>query len=472
MNVPLHSYNLKARHIYYAAIGLLGASFLSFFSQTAQVGGFVFFAFLCLILGLWRREFALYLALLELTLGSFGYLLSIPASGLNLSLRYAFFMVIMGLFIADVIKSKIKYQISKIILALAAFFLIWLAGIVNGYFREYNLSNIFFDANSYLYLLLFFPAISWIDTEEKIKNAVKVMLSGALILSLFTAALFIFFTRIQNPAALQTVYKWVRDFRIGEITPFENGAYRIFIQSQIYSAVMLLFMFVLDAYRRMNFKKIVSFIIVLSSAIYIGMSRSIWIGLIAGFLILLGLLYYTRFSLKKVAKIALFSSLMFYSAVLIVSLLMPKDAAFLAGRLWVGADALDTRMSQLKPFLPAIKDNLFFGSGFGKTLTFKSFDPRIGGADYTTYAFEWGYLDMILKFGVMGLVAYLCFVYFIIRGIWQRLKVSPILAVWSLSAIVLVCVAHIFTPYLNHPLGIGILIVAGAVVGIDKKWYS
>ena len=96
---------LRTRYIIYAIMVLLALSFLSYFSQAVQIGGFVFFTLICLILGLWKREYALYLVFLELTLGSFGYLLSLPLGGLNLSLRYAFFVIVTGIWLGDIIKS-------------------------------------------------------------------------------------------------------------------------------------------------------------------------------------------------------------------------------------------------------------------------------------------------------------------------------------------------------------------------------
>ena len=50
------------------------------------------------------------------------------------------------------------------------------------------------------------------------------------------------------------------------------------------------------------------------------------------------------------------------------------------------------------------------GRGFGATVTYQTRDPRIladnGSGEYTTYAFEWGWLDIWLKLGIFGLAAY------------------------------------------------------------------
>jgi O-antigen ligase len=87
---------------------------------------------------------------------------------------------------------------------------------------------------------------------------------------------------------------------------------------------------------------------------------------------------------------------------------------------------------------------------------------------YTTYAFEWGYLDMVLKFGALGLFVYLYFVGQIAHKLWKKLKTAPASVIWALASLVVLLTTHIFTPYLNHPLGIGVLIMGAAIAALDK----
>jgi O-antigen ligase len=471
-------FKLKDWHIASVAIGLLGASFFGYLNEAAQIGGFACFTLLCLVLGLWKREYALYLAFLELVLGSFGYLSHLSAGGINISLRYAFFAVIMGLGIWDLITNwQLRITNNKFLIPLAIFGFTWLMGAVRGYFAGYDIGDIFFDANSYLYLLLFLPAAMWLNDEGKVKNLIKVMLAGALVLSVFTTAVFIVFAKVKNIGMLTILYKWIRDFRIGEITPLDHGGYRIFFQSQIYIPAMLFFLFMLDVGKKINFKRFTGYAIIFCLALIVSLSRSLWVGTAAGFLLFLWLLCHLKFRYKKILEFVTSSSLLFITAGLIVSLFLPRDASFLSDRFKIGESAADSRVSQLKVLLPAIQNSPIFGYGFGKTLTFKSFDPRIGGKDYTTYAFEWGYLDMILKFGVLGLAAYLYFLGAIFYRLWKKIPTrkghlderGDILVVWAIAALTVVAVAHIFTPYLNHPLGIGIVIAAGVVAGLDKR---
>ena len=179
-----------------------------------------------------------------------------------------------------------------------------------------------------------------------------------------------------------------------------------------------------------------------------------------------------------------------------------------------GEAASNSRVNQLKPLLLAITKHPLIGSGFGTTVTYKSNDPRIVNETagqsglVTTYAFEWGYLDMILKFGLVGLVIYLIIIFKILGRLlklktasWRtKLKINSnnqiqnnnfldpdfrrddkkeednnkenyglqitdyrLQMVFFLALIALL-VVNIFSPYLNHPLGIGFLILSFVLI--------
>ncbi len=490
---------LKTQYPVYTAITLLTLSFLGYFYSWVNIAGFIGFALLCLILGLLRREYALYLAFIELILGSFGYLLSIQAGGINLSLRSAFFVIIMGLYIFDIFRKKIFIHPTSILpskereeairgsilstslegemprgqrgwrMSLVLFFLIWSAGILQGYLRGHNPADIFFDANGYLYLLMFLPAITYINTREKLLWLSKTFFASTCILAFFSLGLFIIFAKSQSAGFLEILYKWIRDFRLGEITPLKNGIYRIFLQSQIFLLPAIILVFARDLRRKISRLSFVCCGAAISSAIYISLSRSLWTGFAAGMIIFAALAIYLKIDKKVLLKRWLEAASVVAVGILLVGFFIPKDTSFLLERFQTGESAADTRMAELAPLWQAIKTSPILGYGFGKTLTFTSFDPRVGGQLYTTYAFEWGYLDMVLKFGILGLAAYLYFIWMIARKLFEGLKKEQFYNLWILSSLAALLAVHIFTPYLNHPLGIGILILGGVAANIDKK---
>ena len=137
----------------------------------------------------------------------------------------------------------------------------------------------------------------------------------------------------------------------------------------------------------------------------------------------------------------------------------------------------------LKPLGESIIKHPVIGSGFGTTVTYKSVDQRLlastagASGEYTTYAFEWAYLDLLLKIGLVGVFIYLLLIFKILQILWQnilnkndyelrvtdyRLRLGIFLAFISLLAV------NIFTPYLNHPLGIGFILIISIFVLQDN----
>jgi O-antigen ligase len=124
-------------------------------------------------------------------------------------------------------------------------------------------------------------------------------------------------------------------------------------------------------------------------------------------------------------------------------------------------DAAQSRWQLLPKLWEKIQERPWRGHGFGATVMYTTKDPRIvqkTGGSFTTYIFEWGWLDSWIKFGVLGIPVLLGWL------LWLGWRASRIFGDQSqiqwgiyLSLLVFV-VVHAFTPYLNHPLGIGFLL--------------
>ncbi|MBU0496325.1 MAG: hypothetical protein KKC68_02210, partial [Candidatus Thermoplasmatota archaeon] len=143
----------------------------------------------------------------------------------------------------------------------------------------------------------------------------------------------------------------------------------------------------------------------------------------------------------------------------------------------IGAEpAASSRMQLLKPLLTASLEQPIFGKGFGATVTYQSADPRIleqeEGGLYTTHAFEWGYLGFLYKFGIIGLIIYGYLIYSIykhgLKGFSEKdnERTQNIAILFGISALL---VTHFFTPYLDHPLGIGWIMVSSLVLTIKNR---
>ncbi|MBU0598336.1 hypothetical protein KKF61_05120, partial [Patescibacteria group bacterium] len=138
--------------------------------------------------------------------------------------------------------------------------------------------------------------------------------------------------------------------------------------------------------------------------------------------------------------------------------------------------ALGSRFQLFKPLITKFFDNPVIGSGFGTTVTYQTLDPRtkdINGGWYTSYSFEWGYLDIVIKIGLIGLLVYLYFIWLIIKDGIKLLKITKnkeeyLLILGLLFSLIALLITHISTPYINHPLGIFLIIISAAILNTLK----
>lgn len=360
-----------------------------------------------------------------------------------------------------------------------------------------------------------------------LQNILSILSAAVLLIGLKTIILFYLFTHGFVDIGSE-IYRWVRDTRIGEITALSGGLYRIFIQSQIYSLLLFCILFcnsfrmpqsefisgsppgelsqnkempkkarhdsnkffpityyLLSPFRRF----LVGILIISFTTILLSLSRSYWLALVITlFLYLFITLIFNKNLVAFLLKIVKIILLFLVSLVLIGGVLMlpPKksyDLSVLIAKRGISNNepASSSRINQLKPLLLAIAKHPLIGSGFGTTIAYKSDDPRAiqnskdGSGLVKTYTFEWGYLDMLLKFGLVGLGVYLYIIFLIIKKIFNfktenyglqtadyGLQLGFFLALIALLAV------NIFSPYLNHPLGIGFVILTFLLCQIKK----
>lgn len=142
----------------------------------------------------------------------------------------------------------------------------------------------------------------------------------------------------------------------------------------------------------------------------------------------------------------------------------------LSDRLSQNADepALASRWALLPVLWEGIKEAPIFGHGFGAELSYQSEDPRVleqtGTGFYTTTAFEWGYLDIWFKLGIFGFLAYLLFLFKIVYKSYKLKQLAGGLFFASGLALIFLLLVHFFTPYINHPLGISLIILVTCII--------
>lgn len=318
------------------------------------------------------------------------------------------------------------------------------------------------DANAWGVLLLIFPILDLIRHDPEFWATIKrVAMIGVAWIALKSMVLFYLFSHAFNPTMIELVYRWVRRSGVGEITALgDGGVARIFIQSQIYAllaAVYLAYQATIKSVNRYHWAALSICIL----TVLISFSRSFWIALGVAF-------SFCAISILRRKSWVWFKGLLLSIAMALFALIglaqfpLPASTAgsplhWFMARANTGEAAATSRWEMLPILLNKAMKSPIAGHGFGATITYESADPRViqkTGGLYTTYAFEWGWMDLWIKFGLLGPILML----------WLLLSLSKSRP--ALTPIILaLAVVHMFTPYLNHPLG---LIVVLLMIGYSE----
>lgn len=423
-------------------------------------------------------SWGVYALMAELFVGGKGYLISVPVGGAILSLRMALFIVVFGTWFAKwcvgAVRSRrsVRSATTQWLAPAGLAFMICI-GLLQGLLR-YPINQIFYDGNAWLFFALLPVVWGALLKPSPVQRVLQLLAAATMVSGVKTLVLLYLFGH-HDTQWLAGVYQWVRDTGVGEITFISGSLFRIFFQSHIFALVawlVFLSLLVQRAFRsRADIIAAATVIYVASLTLLVSQSRSFWVGGVAGFLLISAVAVWRR--QLRPSGVAILILLVGYvvstqlSAVTLISgnyggnLLADRFRAL--GR----EPAASARASQLGPLLDAVRQRPLFGWGFGKQLTYQSQDPRVLGEHpdgwYTTTAFEWGYFDIALKIGLLGLLWYLAWIGLLIaRSLAANAPVAQSLGI-GLAGI---AATNMFTPYLNHPLGIGWVLVTSAVLAL------
>lgn len=482
---------LKNKYFLTTFLSLIILDSIFFFAHQFQIFNTIIFVLLgILIIYLISHDvkWIIYLSFLELFVGSQGRLISIDLFGFSLSLRIFIFIIA---FIAGLIyllkTKKFDFKKSKYFWFYISYIVILIFGIVIALINKTRLSNIFFDINNFLFFLIL-PIYYQIIKDKKIlKNLFYIFISATLFFSLKTIIVFYLFSQHFSSLDYTTLYKWLRDTRVGEITKMNEHFYRIFFQSQLYLMISFIILSAILFFQKLERKEKIFFYILLIlnlTAVIISFSRSFWLGVLSALFILFIMLIFQkekfsarggpalgRIILKNYLK--LFGILILSVFFIFVLLKIPDThinfADMLSGRVSESDASSNSRMELLHPMLTDIKNSPLIGYGFAHEITYFSKDPRNLNdlnptGSVTTYSFEWGWLSFWLKMGIFGLLFYIALGLKIIRDSVKLISSNNVIFVSLLLCFISVLVVNIFSPYLDHPLGLGFIILLICII--------
>ncbi len=475
-----------------ATAACLGIGILLAFGSALAIGSPAGGLMACLLaavmfgLAVWRPPVALAFLAFELLVGSKGGWLKLGSDAVNDGgigvriLLFAAFFLGWGISLARMKALRSMLAVGRERWAYP--YVALAAVIVWGVIRAVSLGNaralLLADANAWGFLALLVPVVvlGRLDGVRLWRELRPTLRAGLFALTALTLSLFVLFSHaIPFPAeALDAVYRWVRQSGIGEITKTAYRVSRIFLQSQFFLLPAWLWFLVQGFFDRRPLSwRVWGAWIMLGAAILVSFSRSFWLALaVAAATVAFAALWDARASITfPVVKrifgrplVALAGSLALLFAVASFAV-----TGVIGGRFLASEPAAASRWSLLPVMWSGIRTHPLLGSGFGATLTYPTSDPRLveqGRGLYTTFAFEWGWLDLWYKLGIFGvIVPSLVLASFVVRA--RALGIAPRLFAWG--GVLLLAVAHAFTPYLNHPLGLGFLIFLEAFLQNEKR---
>lgn len=431
------------------------------------------------LLALKNLELGLAVAFAELFANSHGHLMFASVSGFQIGLRMAVFVAVMLAWLVLVIagKQKLICSTNKLKIFIPLFIAVALGFIIG--FIQNGVGDAFADGNAYFYLAYIFPILSsqWSATNRRM--ILQVLTASAVYIVVLTSGLLYLFSHFLDQAFMGEVYRFIRDTRTGEMTQMDSGIFRIFIQAQLTAVIAFLVFTPFLWIKKIGRNAWLCTLVVLSlmfSVILISLSRSFWVGLLAAalaFVVLLVKFLWPGWPQvgKAIGSHLLSKILAIVILGLVILFPIPKPTlslsdltSVLSSRSSTVSDsAIDSRWKLLDPMLGQIKQAPLLGSGFGQKVEFITDDPRIRAANpdglYQTYSMEWGWLELWLKMGLLGPLAFLFLYAMLVRGLWPYLfSKNAWVGLGLISSLTLIFATHVFSPYLNHPLGLGFIL--------------
>ena len=429
------------------------------------------------------------LAMLEIFIGGHGHLIDVTLGGTTLGIRQGIFLAVMlGTLYHIVVKHVRPRFIAERDLPFVFLAGAIVLGTISGFARN-SLGAAFDDMNGYATFAYLLPLamITW--TQEVKRVLLWTFALGATWVAASSLLLLFLFTHLPVEG-IWALYGFVRDARLAEVTIlsnpawlvnlFPNGAwfFRVFEQGQftVMMFTLVLIAAVVFVAKEWKVRKMLLLPLALMIAVDVsGQSRSFWLGLVAAVGVMAVVILWKRTSFKEILQVKATGAIALCIALLslwmLIVLPIPPRPDLSNSPYYKGSDddtrelAVSSRWNLLGPMMEKIAENPLWGSGFGTTVTFISDDPRLrainGTGEWTTYRFEWGFQDIWLKMGVPGLLAFGFYLFTILRAGYRAVverEETQWLSISLACGVIALYVAHVFSPYLNHPIGLGFMI--------------
>ncbi len=439
-------------------------------------------------------------AVVELFVGGHGHLITADLFGFSVGIRMMIFVGVMLAWLVLAARGRIELRVVPwrdapwALLTLAV-----LAGSITGLVRN-GFTSAFDDMNGYLTSAYLLPILSVVWTPDAKRTLLRAFAASATWVAASTLMLVYAFTHLPV-GGIHALYAFVRDSRIAEITLLSGPDwlvttfaatpwyFRVFEQGQFSVVAMELVLIAATLFIGSPMRSARSLVAVhalMIGAIIASLSRSFWLGSAAGLAVICVLAVCERVNVREWVKTKIVGMASGVIAVLALWILVvvpvPPRPDLTNSPFYRGVEddtrelAVSSRWNLLGPMMERIGEEPLWGSGFGTTVTFVTDDLRIRAmipnGEWTTYRFEWGFQDIWLKMGIPGLAAFVWFLgvcLFAAWRAWSEKREHRWLTFGLVAGVVALYATHTFSPYINHPIGIGYLLFVIPFLGWHRK---
>ena len=305
--------------------------------------------------------------------------------------------------------------------------------------NQHNLFFILQDLLPFSFFLLVFPAREFLkdkNSDKNLLNLLFIFILGSSLWSVFNLILF-----QQGIAILHSpYYNWLRDFAAAKITYLDAGFWRIVFPEQILLVASILFLSWL--YLKTKDKIYLLFLVF----------ANIILALIICFLFLK---YQNK--IKDWFLLGAFILISFLAVFFIINLSISSAKNLglnILGLRLPGIENIkvdesaNARLELLSEITKQIKNSPLIGQGLGLNISF----INKANLQVNTRHFDWGYLEILAKFGVLGFLFYYYFWLKLAKNLFINKKQSINFVL--LASLVSILLANIWAQTTLHILGV------------------
>ena len=444
----------------YLLLGFLGIRILSFLlAGHTIIQGILVFAIIMLFSVLYFKKphYAFGLLLGELFLGGAGHFLELGGLSLRLLLlgTFGFLWIIHAL--TEKHLRKRLYIPHKIFYLLIPLLLSVFLAIIIGLSQQNNITSIIQDLIPFAFLLIILPAYHIMREEHHHHLFIRlfiVFIVGSFLFALANELLF----SLGAAHIHGEYYNWFRDVAAGKITYMSLGFFRIVTPEHLFIPIFTLIIASLLMREEKHHAYWYILLFCTITILVLNFSRAYILGTLVG----LCILKYSH-SWKRWAEVCVMSIGIFFISFIAINIFVSSGLSFGSDMLKQRAKSFTSpeteistsiRTALISPIIEKIKQQPFFGSGLGSAVRF--YDPN-KQAFVTTTQLDWGYLELIVEIGILGLIFYLTLIGFILYELHYhitRIHDHQHFYVGVLASVFAILAIHMFTPALFHVLGI------------------